>query len=452
MRIKRRRFFKLSGLLGASCLAFPSILRAESRGEAKLRIALVGAGGRGRAHVKGLQSEHFAAFCDVDDERAAETYREFPDVPRFKDFRRMFDKMGKHFDAVSISVPDHMHYPVALWAIAHGKHVFCEKPLVRTFEEAMRLKRAALESGVITQMGNQGHASDGLREIEEWIDAGLIGKVSEVYHWTNRPIWPQGMSAWPAPEAVPASLDWDLWQGVAPLRPFSSRIVPFKWRGYRDYGSGAIGDIACHAMDASYTPLKLGFPSKISSESVGATKLAFPRASTLQFEFPGSEARGPVRMTWMDGGRRPENVDFVPNEFILRNAETNKKGQANGSLLVGSKGTIHTDMYASRVRIFPNDYYRELREGAALPPTRLARVGAGHFMEWVNGVKNGIQPGGNIADYAADFTGTALLGAAALFSREPLVFDQKNLEFVGNDRANALLRSGYPYREEFLIH
>ena len=155
----------------------------------------------------------------------------------------MFDKMGDQIDAVSIAVPDHMHYPIALWAMAAGKHVLCEKPLVRTFEEAMLLKKAAADSGVITQMGNQGHAHDGLRDIEEWIDAGLIGDVTEVYHWTDRPMWPQGMNAWPAAEEIPANLDWDCWLGVAPQQDYSSEIAPFNWRGYRAYGAGAIGDI-----------------------------------------------------------------------------------------------------------------------------------------------------------------------------------------------------------------
>lgn len=189
----RRQFLKSSGALAASTLFFPSITRAQNLGSDKLKIAFVGVGGRGKSHVKGMGQEEVVAFCDVDEVRAGDTFAKFPDIPRYKDYRVMLDKIGKDIDAVSIAVPDHMHYPIALWALAHKKHILVEKPLVRTFDEAMLLKKAAKEAGVITQMGNQGHANDGLRKIREWIDAGLIGDVQEAFHRTNRPIWPQGM-------------------------------------------------------------------------------------------------------------------------------------------------------------------------------------------------------------------------------------------------------------------
>ena len=217
--LSRRSFLKSSGTLGASALLFPSITRADNLGAQKLRIAQIGAGGRGRFHIKGMQHEQIVALCDVDENWATRPYRwggnmNFDDmtpdkVPFFQNFRVMFDKMGDQIDAVSIAVPDHMHNAIALWAMAAGKHVLCEKPLVRTFEEAMLLKEAAKKSGVITQMGNQGHANDGLRDMEEWIDAGLIGEPTEVFHWTDRPIWPQGMEAWPQVASQPANLDWN---------------------------------------------------------------------------------------------------------------------------------------------------------------------------------------------------------------------------------------------------
>lgn len=441
----------MSGAVAATSLSFPSIIRAENLGGQKLRIAFIGVGGRGTAHLKGMASEHFVAFCDVDEKRAANSYKKYPKVPRFKDFRVMFDKMGDQFDAVSIAVPDHMHYPIALWAMAHGKHVLCEKPLVRTFEEAMLLKKAAQDSAVITQMGNQGHAGNGVRNIEEWINAGLIGDVQEVYHWTNRPIWPQGMSGWPAAEPVPDTLDWDLWLGVAPMRDFSSKIAPRNWRGYLNYGCGAIGDIACHAMDASYTPLNLGFPTLVWAESTGSNDVAFPKASTINFEFPSKITRRPLKVTWMDGNRRPKGVPFVPDEFIQADEGKGKKGIDNGSIIVGTTGALFTDMYATRVRVFPDPYFRELREGKAFPEESLARVGGGHFMEWVNCVKEGKQPGSNIVEYAADFTGTALLGAVALTVGGRLKFNANKLQFVNNSEANKMLKSQYDYRQEFII-
>lgn len=448
--MKRRQFLAATGTVAASSCIFPNIIRAENLGGQKLRLAMIGVGGRGAAHIKGMASEQFVAFCDVDEKRAANMYQKYPEIPRFKDFRVMFDKMSDQFDAVSIAVPDHMHYPIALWAMAHGKHVLCEKPLVRTFEEAMLLKDAARSSGVITQMGNQGHAGEGVRQIEEWIRAGLIGEVREAFHWTNRPIWPQGISQWPEKEVVPNTLDWNLWLGVAPERDFSSQIAPRNWRGYWNYGCGAIGDIACHAMDASYTPLKLGFPTHITAKSTGSNGISFPKASTIIFEFPRQRSRRPFKVTWMDGGRRPKDVPFVPNEFIQANPEKNRKGIENGSIIVGTEAAIFTDMYAGQVRIFPVPYFRELNEDSAFPEPSLERVKGSHFMEWVNCIKEGRQPGSNIADYAADFTGTALLGTVALALNDRLEFDAESLRFTNNQQANRLLRSQYSYRKEFI--
>lgn len=451
MKLPRRRFIQSGGALAASSLFFPSILKAQNMGGQKLRIACIGVGGRGKSHVEGYASEEIVAFCDVDEKQAAETYAKFPSIQRFTDYRVMFDRIGDQFDAVSIAVPDHMHYPIAMWAMAHGKHVLCEKPLVRTFDEAMQVKQAAKEAGVITQMGNQGHANDGLRQIQEWIAAGLIGEVKEVFHWTNRPIWPQGMSSLPAAAAIPSTIDWDLWLGVAPKADYSPDIAPFKWRGFWDYGCGAIGDIACHAMDASYTSLDLGYPTKVWSQSDDNTDICFPSESTIYYEFPAKGSRGPIKMTWMDGGRRPSDVPFVRNDFILADPSKNRKGQTNGSVLVGTKGSIFADMYAERPRLFPDEYFREVRMNNALPPETLPRVDATHFMEWVEGCKAGKQPGGSIAEYAADFTATALLGAVSLAAEGELEFDEKSKQFTNSAEANVLLKSRYEYRKEFLV-
>lgn len=212
------------------------------------------------------------AFCDVMDDTtqkpwsgyksAAATYKKFPNVPRYRDFRVMLDEKDKEIDAVLISVPDHMHYPIASWAIAKGKHVYCEKPLTRTIWEAEELKRLAKEAGVITQLGNQGHTNEGWRVIREWYDAGIIGDIKDIYIWTNRPIWPQGGLKKPAGEKIPSNFDYNLWLGVAPFQPYSSTIVPFNWRGLRNYGTGAAGDMACHFFDVPYSAFNLGSPKQ----------------------------------------------------------------------------------------------------------------------------------------------------------------------------------------------
>jgi len=450
MNITRRNFSKTVGA-GTAAAFLPGWLGAQTpdADSQKLKVALIGVGGRGKEHVKALSSQHFVAFCDVDDERASETYTAYPDVPRFKDYRVMFDKMGKEFDAVSIATPDHMHYPMVMWALAHGKHIYCEKPLCRTFEEAQLLKEAVRKAGVITQMGNQGHSGGGVETIQEWTQAGIAGEITEAFHWTNRPVWPQGLKNWPASAPVPATLDWELWCGISPTRDYSPEIAPFNWRGFWDYGCGAIGGIAWHCMDASWTGLQLGYPTKVSAETTGISEVAFPSASTIVYEFPARNGRGPIKVTWMDGGRRPDNVPHVEHEVIHGDGK-DKKGMDNGTFIAGSKASIFASLYSMYPHLRPREYHKELKEKNGFPPETLPRPENKHFMNWVNGCKTGKQPTGNIPGYAADFTATALLGAIALAVPGELEFDEKKMEFTNSGKATALLKSQYEYRKEFL--
>lgn len=456
MLLPRRRFLKAGGALAVSSVLCPSILQAQNRGSDKLRVAIIGVGGRGKMHVSGLAHEQIVAFCDVDDRRAADSFRKYPKVPRFKDYRVMLDQMGNQIDAVSIAIPDHMHYAVALWVIAQGKHVLVEKPLVRTFEEAMLLKQVAREAGVVTQMGNQGHAGDGIRNIQEWVQGGVIGEVKETFHWTNRPIWPQGMSKTAPPSDVPKELDWNLWQGVAPARPYCEGIAPRNWRGYRDYGCGAVGDIACHSMDSSYTALQLGFPTRVSAVSDGISDLAYPKSSEITFDFVSGLSGQPVRVNWLDGGRIPQEVPHVPKGFIQGlvtmsgRDKLHPKPIDSGTFIVGSKGTIYTSMYAESPMIFPYDYFRQMKREKSFPEKTIPRVEDGHFKEWTRCIKEGRQPGANIVDHAADFTATALLGTVALSVDGVLDFDTTTQTFTNNPSANQFLKSRYAYRKEFL--
>ena len=234
--LNRRNFIKSSAMAGG-LMVLPSWSIGKSVGpNSRLNVAVVGVGGRGSAIISAFRNQpnvKMVAFCDVMDSMAAKTYKEFPTVPRFTDYRVMLDKMDKQIDAVAIATPDHMHYPIAAWAISKGKHVYCEKPLTRTIWEAEELKRLANEAGVITQMGNQGHTNEGWRVIREWYEAGVLGEIEDIYCWTNRPIWPQGNLKMPAGEKVPAGLDYKMWLGVAPYQPYSSQFVPFRWRGLR---------------------------------------------------------------------------------------------------------------------------------------------------------------------------------------------------------------------------
>ncbi len=448
--VSRRDFLK-TGAAASSLMILPSwVIGQGASPNSKLNIAVIGAGGRGRAAIRGINKggENIVAFCDVDEKQAAKAFKNHPDVPRFKDYRVMFDKMGKEIDAVTVSTPDHMHYAIALWALANGKHVFCEKPLVRTVAEARALKKAAKEAGVITQMGNQGHADDGIRTIQEWVQAGILGDIQQVYHWTDRPWWPQG-EVERGSDDVPATLDYNLWLGVAPKKPYWKKVLPFNWRGFRDYGCASIGDMACHIMDASFTGLSLGMPKRVESQGSAFTSESFPRESTIHYTYarPGHED---VKVTWMDGGRRPSDVPFVDDEFIDGvEGDDAKKGTKNGTFIVGSKGTLYTDTYCGQPRLFPREYYVELRQNDAMPEKTLPRVQGGHFQEWFDGIKANEQPGGNF-DYAAEFIEAALLGLVSLVAKESVEYDAKNMKITNSAEADKLLHSHYEYRKEFL--
>jgi predicted dehydrogenase len=306
MKTGRRAFsrgeFLKAALISPMTATFPHVLRSQggrSPGD-KLNIAVVGVGGRGKAAVDALKTENLVAFCDVDEERAAETFAQHPQVPRFQDFRRMFDQLADEIDGVAISTPDHMHYPIAVAALRRGKHVFVEKPLAHTVWEARQRAQLAAEKKVATQMGNQGRAKEGPRLLKEWIQAGVLGEVRELHSWTNRPVWPQGVGAPDHSRLVPvppAGLDWDLWLGVGLARPYDSAYLPFKWRGYWDFGTGALGDMGCHLLDGAYWALDLDAPVRVEAISARQTVETGPVASMIVYDFPARRGMPPVRGT-----------------------------------------------------------------------------------------------------------------------------------------------------------
>lgn len=412
--VSRRSFLKTTTLASAATLAFPAILRAQSP-NSRLNVACIGVGGRGRAAVDGVKDENLVAFCDVDDARAAKTYEDFPNVPRFRDYREMFDKLGKTIDAVTISTPDHMHFPPALIALQLGKHTFVEKPLTHTIWEARELaKLAAGKPKVATQMGNQGHANEGPRLLKEWYDAGVLGEVREVHSWTDRPIWPQGVKA---PDhskfipVVPATLDWNLWLGVAEDRPYDPAYAPFTWRGYWDFGTGALGDMGCHILDGAFWALGLDAPTRISAVSGKANELSAPTSSVITFDFPARGNRPALRWTWYDGGLQP----MLPLEW-----EASRQFPSNGTLVVGSKATAIAPTYYESVRIIPEPKMREMAPG--LPAKTLPRIEGGHFAEWLRACKGG-PPAGSHFGYAAKLTEMCLLSNIAIRTRRAIDWD-----------------------------
>ena len=451
-KINRRKFLENSALMGGAmflpaCATAPKKLGANE----KMNVALIGVGGIGKlsiAKLRDAKRARFSAFCDVDDVRAAPGYNEFPKVPRFTDFRRMLDKMDKEIDGVVISTPDHMHYPIAAWALKMGKHVYCQKPLTRTVWEARELNKIANETGLITQMGNQGHTFDGWRVIKEWYDAGIIGKIENIYSWTDRPInfWKQGLLNRPKAEPIPATIDYKSWLGVAPYAPYSSEVLPFNWRGYRDYGTGAGGDMACHVLDVSYSAFELGLPSKVSGNSTEYTKWSWPQECTAHLEFDNPRGvDGKIRLHWYDGGLKPKDVKRVEQSFI------DDPRLKNGTLIVGTKETVFTDTYGMNPMIFPRKRMVDLKRSGALPKPTLPRskFDGNPQEEWVEACYTNTPPPANF-NYASTFTEMSLLMLVPIFERGVLEYDAKNMRFLNNASANKHLYSLYDYNKSFI--
>lgn len=433
--VKTRRQF-IASATGA--LAFPAILRAQPGQDRspnnRLNVACVGVGGRGRVAVDAMKDENLVAFCDVDDARAEKTFADFPAVRRFRDYRQMFERLERQIDAVTISTPDHMHYPIAVAALSLGKHVFVEKPLTHTIAEARHLAKLGAEKNVATQMGNQGHANDGTRLLKEWVEAGVLGDVREVHSWTDRPVWPQGLQAPNHTKmipVVPPTLDWELWLGVAESRAFDPAYLPFNWRGYWDFGTGALGDMGCHTMDGPFFALDLDGPTHVEAISARATSVSGPTASIIKFQFPARGARAALQWTWYDGGLMPP----APPEL-----ESGRKLPENGSLIIGSRATVLTDVYTASPRIIPEAKMRET--ASRLPPRTLPRIEGGHFAEWLRACKGGPAAGSNFS-YSARLTQVCLLSNVAVRAGRPLLWDHAAMRVTNVPEANAYVTKLY---------
>jgi len=333
MALSRRYFFYGSLLAGAvPTTGFGSVPSLKAAGykspSEKLNFAAIGSGGQGAGNIRAAApTENIVALCDVDDRRAAATFKQFPDAPKYRDFRKMIDKEGKNIDAVIVATPDHMHAAAALRCMEAGKHVYVQKPLVRTIWEARLLRAAAAKYGVATQMGNQGYSNEGTRQCAEIIWNGDIGNVSEVHAWSDRPMWPQGLTEIPKEDPVPDTLDWDLWLGTAAMRPFTAGgqtepdrnggffYQPFNWRGFYDFGCGALGDMACHILGAPNMALHLSKRKVIGVECVkkeGVSPFMFPKSSVIRFDFAAYGEMPPLKIFWYDGLKETPKIAGVP--------------------------------------------------------------------------------------------------------------------------------------------
>lgn len=450
MNLSRRDFLR-TGTVASSVLILPRGLRAQSpiSPNARLQIAMIGVGGRGRAPLTALQNEQIVAFCDVDHDRArastaadkkAKTslFDRFKQAKWFHDYRLMFEQMSDQIDAVVISLPDHMHYPVGMEAIRRGKHVYIEKPLCRCIAEVRALQAAAKKAGVVTQMGNQGRAAEGIRLAREWVQAGVIGNVHSVHAWTNHIHTLYSHAAYDdaAPptedDTPPPTLKYDLWLGVAPERPYRRSRSHQHWRGFTDYGCGALGDWACHQLDAANYSLDLGAPLSVEASGTAEKKGTYPVSNTLTYRFAARGARPPVEVKWFDGGLFPP----APVEGF-------KFDTSGGSIFYGSKGIMWVNSHSASARLLPEAWMQEIR--SSLPAKSIPRVTGGPHVEWVNAIRSRGVCGSNF-EYAAPLAETALLGVAAVRARTRLEWDPVAMRVTNHAWANQLIGPGYAYR------
>src|SRR5574341_749055 len=406
----------------------------------KLNIAGIGIGGQGAWDLQNLESENIVALCDVDSEYAARTFQRYPKAKPYRDFRIMLEK-EKNIDAVLVATPDHTHAIISMYAIKMGKHLYCEKPLTHTVYEARKIAEAARKAKVATQMGNQGMAYEGNRLINEWIWAGAIGQVHEVHVWSDRPTrlgtkelwWPQAFERPLDEPAIPSTLDWDLWLGPAPYRPFHPAYVPFVWRGWWDFGDGGLGDMGIHNIAPAFSALKLGAPTSVHSSSTPVYKETFPWASVVHYEFPARGDMPPVKLHWYDGGLLPE----CPEEL----EDGRELPKEDGMIFVGDKGKmLVTGWGGESPRLIPESKMQAYE----LPPKTLPRS-IGHHQEWIEACKNGTPTRSNF-DFAGPLTEAVLLGLVSVrLGGKKLYWDSENLSVKNNPEANNYLH--YQYRE-----
>ena len=406
----------------------------------KLNIAGIGVGGQGGHDVDQFSSENIVALCDVDEAHAARVFKKYPNAKRYKDFRQMLDQ-DKSIDAVVVGTPDHLHAIVSVTAIKHGKHVYCEKPLTRTVYEARAVAKAARGAKVATQMGNQGMAFEGNRLINEWLWAGAIGPVREVHVWSDRPThrgkmplwWPQGVERPKDTPQVPDTLDWDLWLGPAPVRPYHSAYVPFRWRGWWDFGTGGLGDMGIHNLAPVFSALKLGAPDTVQASSTPVFAETVPLAAIVHYQFPARGDMPPVQLHWYDGGLLPERPAELGENAVL-DAE-------DGIIFVGDKGKMLVKGWGGEhPRLIPESADKAYQR----PPKTLPRS-IGHYKEWVQACKTGSPTRSNF-DFAGPLTEAVLLGSVCIRNGgDRLVWDSANLKITNDPDANKYLH--YEYRK-----
>jgi predicted dehydrogenase len=461
----RRKFIRDTSLAAAGFFIVPRHVlgRGYTAPSDKLNIAGIGCGGKAEVNLPYAYNSgaaNIVALCDVDYRMAVNARKKWPNAPYYRDYREMLDKENKQIDAVIVTTPDHMHAVQALAAMQLGKHVYVEKPLTHDIYEARILTQAAKKYKVVTQMGNQGSSTDDTRNVETWIQAGVIGAVHTVHVWTNRPTWPQGVPTPTGKFDIPKELDWNLWLGTAPERDFNPAYLPAIWRGYVDFGSGALGDMGCHFIDVPYRALKLGYPVSVQT-SVGSVYTGFfqekiytdtyPPSAKTHIQFPAREKMPPVEMIWYDGGIKPKR----PDELLPDEPFSNQDG---GILFEGTKGKLLASIFGTHATLLPT----KLMKQTNLPKSKYPFVeggSEGHQKQWVEACKKGFGAyTSSPFEVAGPLTETVLMGNLAVLSynyREPngngfvypgrktLLWDGPNMKITNFEPANRFVKREY---------
>jgi predicted dehydrogenase len=457
--LSRRYFIRNAAVLGGSFFILPRHVlgRGFIAPSDKLNIAGIGVGGKGESDLFEFSKSpnvNIVALCDVDERMMTKSKERFPKATIYKDFREMLKKEKNNIDACSISTPDNIHAAATLLAMQSGKHVYTQKPLTHDIYEARMLTEAAKKYKVVTQMGNQGSSGNGVRLMREWYNAGVIGNAHSIHVWTNRPVWPQGFGKPKSTDPIPKELDWDLWLGPAAFEEYHKEYLPFNWRGYWAFGTGALGDMGCHLIDPAFKTVGLGYPSEVEC-SIGAVyeKMwnasyypeSCPVSSSVKMKFPGKNGKPDVKLYWMDGGIMPERPDEL-------GADEKMGGPDGGVIISGTKGKIMCETYGANPTLLPTSKTKELNV-----PQKIARVPEGHYLQWVNGCIAGYGKTelSSPFSYAGPLTETILMGNLALRSwnikgtnggfpgRKKLLWDAVNMKITNFDEANQFVKRNY---------
>jgi predicted dehydrogenase len=468
--VKRRDFLKTGALAAGSFMIVPRHVLGKGfiPPSDKLNMAAVGCGGKADVNIRQAYNggtDNFVAICDVDDRQSEKYRKQFPTAPYYQDYRKMLEKEAQHIDAVFITTPDHMHFPIAMACIDLGKHVYVEKPLTKDIWEARNLAIAAKKRKVVTQMGNQGSSGAGTRQTEAIVQSGILGEVHTIEVWTDRPVWPQGVKS-PKDrgesQPVPAGVDWNLWLGTAPKRDYHEAYMPFRWRGYWDFGTGALGDMGCHFIDVPFRAMKLGYPTSVEC-SVGSVYADFfqqaffddvcPPSTSIHLKFASRTKGKEISFSWYDGGIRPQLPEGCDYKTVFGSTD-------GGMLFIGTKGILSAEMFGEKPRLWPEKKFENVKVAA---PTRALVQGnwEGHQQQFVQACKKGYGAYTSSSfEESGPLTEIVLMGNLAVRSfllrenkadgkgvnfpgRQKLIWDGDNMKITNFDAANQFVKREY---------